>query len=102
MPIEWTRLVCGVAFGAACAFAQPLQAQTDPVAQFYAGKTVTITVGFSAGGGYDLYARLAGQFLGRYIPGKPTVIVSNMPGGGGLRAALHLFNSAPKDGTALT
>jgi tripartite-type tricarboxylate transporter receptor subunit TctC len=90
-----------LALGAACSCAPPAQAQ-DSVAQFYAGKTVTITVGFSAGGGYDLYARLAGQFLGRYIPGKPTVIVSNMPGGGGLRAALHLFNSAPKDGTALT
>ena len=77
-------------------------AHADPVAEFYAGKTITLTVGFTPGGGYDLYARLAAQFLGRHIPGKPNVIVSNMPGGGGVRAALHLFNVAPKDGTALT
>jgi tripartite-type tricarboxylate transporter receptor subunit TctC len=78
----------------------PLRA--DTVADFYSGKTITITVGFSPGGGYDLYARLAAQFLGRHLPGKPNVIVSNMPGGGGLRAAIHLFKAAPKDGTALT
>ncbi len=77
-------------------------AYAETVAEFYAGKTITITVGFSPGGGYDLYARLVAQFLGRYIPGRPTVIVSNMPGGGGLRAAIQLFNAAPKDGTVLT
>ena len=78
------------------------QVHANSVADFYAGKTVTITVGFTPGGGYDLYARLAAQLLGRHIPGKPNVIVSNMPGGGGLRAAIHLFNVAPKDGTVLT
>jgi tripartite-type tricarboxylate transporter receptor subunit TctC len=87
---------------AAFAIDRSPQAHAEPVAEFYAGKTITITVGFSPGGGYDLYARLVAQFLGRYIPGKPNVIVSNMPGGGGLRAAIQLFDVAAKDGTVLT
>jgi tripartite-type tricarboxylate transporter receptor subunit TctC len=73
----------------------------EPTSDFYAGKTITITVGVGPGGGYDLYARLAAEFLGRHIPGKPNIVVVNLPGGGGLRAALQLFNTAPKDGTAL-
>jgi tripartite-type tricarboxylate transporter receptor subunit TctC len=68
---------------------------------FYQGKTITITIGVAPGGGYDLYGRLAAEFLGRYIPGNPNIVVTNMPGGGGLRAAMYLFNSAPRDGTAL-
>ena len=79
---------------AATAIGPTSQVHANAVADFYAGKTITITVGFTPGGGYDLYARLAAQLLGRYIPGKPNVIVSNMPGGGGLRAAIHLFNVA--------
>ena len=76
-------------------------AQADPVADFYRGKTVNILVGYEAGGGYDLYARVAAQFLGRHIPGEPKVIVQNMPGAGGLRAARNLATAAPKDGTVL-
>jgi tripartite-type tricarboxylate transporter receptor subunit TctC len=68
---------------------------------FFQGRTITITVGVAPGGGYDLYARLAAEFLGRHLPGKPTIVVANMPGGGGLRAAMALFNNAPRDGTAL-
>ena len=68
---------------------------------FFHGKTITITVGVAPGGGYDLYGRLAAEFLGRHLPGKPTIVVANMPGGGGLRAAMNLFNNAPRDGTAL-
>lgn len=76
-------------------------AQNDAVSDFYKGKTVNIFVGYQAGGGYDLYARVLAQFLGRHIPGQPTVIVQNMPGAGGLRAARNLASAAPKDGTAL-
>jgi tripartite-type tricarboxylate transporter receptor subunit TctC len=68
---------------------------------FFQGKTITITVGVAPGGGYDLYARLAAEFLGRYLPGKPNIVVVNMPGGGGLRAAMNLYSTAPRDGTAL-
>src|SRR5215212_4565342 len=77
------------------------QGQIDAVADFYKGKTINIFVGYQAGGGYDLYARVLAQFLGRHIPGQPTVIVQNMPGAGGLRAARNLASVAPKDGTAL-
>jgi tripartite-type tricarboxylate transporter receptor subunit TctC len=77
------------------------QAQGDPVAEFYKDKTVSILVGYGAGGGYDLYARLVAQFLGKHIPGNPSVIVQNMPGAGGLRAARNLATAAPKDGTVL-
>ena len=76
-------------------------AQSDPVAEFYKGKTVTILVGYEAGGGYDIYARIVGQFLGKHIPGNPAVIVQNMPGAGGLRAARNLVTVSAKDGTAL-
>ena len=67
----------------------------------FAGRTVTIAVGFGPGGGYDLYARLLARHLGRHLPGQPTVIVSNMPGAASVRAANYIANVAPKDGTAL-
>jgi tripartite-type tricarboxylate transporter receptor subunit TctC len=76
-------------------------AQNDPVAEFYKGKTVNILVGYQAGGGYDLYARIVAQFLGKHIPGNPAVIVQNMPGAGGLRAARNLATVSAKDGTVL-
>jgi tripartite-type tricarboxylate transporter receptor subunit TctC len=58
-------------------------------------------IGFGAGGGYDRWGRAVGQHLGKYLPGKPNVIPQNMPGGGSLTAANHIYNVAPKDGTAL-
>jgi tripartite-type tricarboxylate transporter receptor subunit TctC len=70
-----------------------------PVEDFYRGKTVTLIVGYTPGGGYDQYARLLQQHIGKHIPGNPTVIVENMDGAGSLRAANHLFNAAAKDGT---
>ncbi len=77
------------------AFAGVSRAQDAP---FYAGKTINIVVGFGPGGGYDLYARLLSRFLGNHIPGKPSVIVQNMEGAGGVRAANHVYSVAPKDG----
>jgi tripartite-type tricarboxylate transporter receptor subunit TctC len=68
---------------------------------FYKNKTITFTVGSSAGGGYDTYSRLIASHIGRHIPGNPTVIVQNMPGAGSIRAANFLYNAAPKDGTAI-
>jgi len=67
----------------------------------FAGRTVTIAVGFGPGGGYDLYARVLARHLGRHLPGQPTVVVSNMPGAASVRAANYIANVAPKDGTAL-
>jgi tripartite-type tricarboxylate transporter receptor subunit TctC len=88
-------------FGAtvvAVVLSQSVQAE-DSVADFYRGKQVTIVVGSSAGGGYDLYARLLGRYIGKYIPGNPNVIVQNMPGAGGNTAAAYVANVAAKDGT---
>jgi tripartite-type tricarboxylate transporter receptor subunit TctC len=70
-------------------------------ANFYQGKTVRIIVGSSTGGGYDLWARLLAQHLGKHIPGNPAVIVQNMPGAGSLVAANHIYNVAKPDGLAL-
>ena len=70
--------------------------------QFYAGKTVTLVVGYSAGGGYDIYARTLARHYGRHIPGHPNVIVQNMPGAASMTSVRHLDATAPKDGTVIT
>jgi tripartite-type tricarboxylate transporter receptor subunit TctC len=82
----------------ACCWVLPVAAQ-DAVAQFYRGKTVTIVAGTSAGASYDTYARLLARYLGKHLPGEPTVIVNNMPGAGGEIAAAYVARVAPKDGT---
>jgi tripartite-type tricarboxylate transporter receptor subunit TctC len=68
---------------------------------FYAGKIVQVVVGYTPGGGFDLYARALARYLGRHIPGNPTVVVQNMPGAGSLRAANYIYNAAPADGTVI-
>lgn len=73
----------------------------QPAADFYKGKTVFVIIGYSPGGGYDLYARLLSQHLGKHIPGNPTVIPQNMPGAGSLKAANYLYSVAPKDGLTI-
>ena len=67
----------------------------------FAGKSVTISIGNTAGGTYDLMGRLVARHLGRHLPGHPTVIPENMPGAGTLRAANFIANVAQKNGTAL-
>lgn len=76
-------------------------ASADPIADFYKGKQVNFVVGYSPGGGYDTYTRLLANHIGKHIPGNPSVIVTNMPGGGSLKAANYTYNVAPKDGTHL-
>ena len=73
----------------------------DDAAEFYKGKTVTVYTPDASGGGYDAYGRLVANFIGAHIPGKPSVIVQNMPGANGLIQVNHLYNTAPKDGTVL-
>jgi len=85
-------LVCATVSGAA---------RAQSAADFYKGKTVSIVVGFGAGGGYDLYARLLGRFMGEHIPGKPNVIVQNMDGAGSVRAANFVYAVGAKDGTVI-
>ena len=82
-------LICGA----------PAKAQT--VAEFYKGKSLDLLIGYSAGGGYDVYARLLARHLGKYIPGNPAVVPRNMDGAGSLRLANYLYNVAPKDGLAI-
>jgi tripartite-type tricarboxylate transporter receptor subunit TctC len=77
-------------------------AYAQDAASFYSGKTVRIIVGFSPGGGYDLYARLLARHFGRHIPGNPTVIVQNMPGSASLKSVQYLDAGAPADGTVIT
>ena len=69
---------------------------------YYQGKTITIVVGTVAGDLYDLYARAIGMVMGKHIPGNPNIIVQNMVGGGGIRAANYIYNVAPKDGTVFS
>jgi len=70
-------------------------------AQFYQGKTVRVIVGFSAGGGFDVVARLVGRHLSKHIPGNPTVVVENMPGATGIVASNYVYAAAPKDGLTI-
>jgi tripartite-type tricarboxylate transporter receptor subunit TctC len=79
--------------------APPGNAQT--VADFYAGRTITVYIGFSPGGAYDIYARQLARFMGSHLPGHPTLVPQNMAGAGGLALANFLYNIAAKDGTAI-
>src|SRR5438093_9914895 len=94
----WRCLAC-VGIIAALA-AGPARAQ-EAVAQFYKGKQITVIVGSSAGGGYDIYARLLARHMPKHIPGHPVMTVTNMPGAGSNAAAAHVYNVAPKDGTVI-
>jgi len=85
-----------IALAAACA-GSSASAQES----FYSGKTLNIVVGYTAGGGYDQYARVLARHFGRHIPGNPTIVVQNMPGAASLTSVRWLSN-APKDGTSIT
>lgn len=82
-------------------FVVPQAASADPVSDFYAGKVVTMLVPASVGGDVDARARLISRYMGKYIPGHPTILPRNMPGAVGLQAANWLYNIAPRDGTVL-
>ena len=66
-----------------------------------AGKTVSMVIGFGPGGGYDQWGRAVARHIGKHLPGNPTVVPQNMPGGGSFLAANHIYNVAPKDGTVM-
>src|ERR1700691_302762 len=77
------------------------RAGADPIADFYSGRTVTVVVSTSTGGGYDTLARAIAHHIGKHLPGNPTVIVRNMPGAGGLTATNYLYAAAERDGSVL-
>ena len=89
-----TKFILGLA-----AVAVPAGAQAQSVAEFYKGKNVTIIVGYTAGGGYDIYARALGRHMGRHLPGNPNFVIQNLTGAGSLNAANNIYNVAAKDGT---
>jgi tripartite-type tricarboxylate transporter receptor subunit TctC len=91
---------CRVATVAAVVFGLSPNAWAQGAPDF-SGKIVTIIASFEAGGPYDFYARLIARHIGTHLPGKPNVVVQNMPGAGGLRGANYIYNVASKDGTAM-
>ena len=93
--------IAALAFAALAAGAISFQANADAVSDFYKGKQLAIQVGFGAGGGYDTTARIFARHYGKYIPGNPTVIVQNVPGGGSMKLSNQLYNAAPKNGLVL-
>jgi tripartite-type tricarboxylate transporter receptor subunit TctC len=97
---RWVPRRAGTMMIAACGmFMSPIAAAAD--SWTYQGKTVTILVGTSAGGGYDFYGRLLARHLGKFLPGNPQVIVKNMPGAGGIVLANYLQSRAARDGTEI-
>jgi tripartite-type tricarboxylate transporter receptor subunit TctC len=100
--MHWSgRHLAAAALCAAALSAASSPANAEDVASFYKGKTINLVIGFSPGGGYDLYARVLGKYMGRHIPGNPTIVPQNMPGAGTLRAAMYVYSVAPKDGTVI-
>ena len=90
------------AIGMTCsALSAPSAHAQDAIADFYRGKQVTLVVGSTAGGGYDLYGRLVSRHIGKYIPGNPNVVVQNMPGAGGNTSAAWVANIGAKDGSVI-
>jgi tripartite-type tricarboxylate transporter receptor subunit TctC len=77
----------------------PAVAHAQSPADFYKGRNVELNIGYSVGGGYDVYARMIARFIGKHIPATPTVVTKNMEGAGSLRLANWLYAAAPKDGT---
>ncbi|MEA2660182.1 MAG: hypothetical protein QOF64_2997, partial [Candidatus Binatota bacterium] len=96
----FAMLVAGT-FAAAIAGLPLSTASAQTPAEFYKGKTVDFYIGYSAGGAYDLYARLISRHMGKHIPGNPQVVPKNMEGAGSQRLANWLYAAAPKDGTAI-
>jgi tripartite-type tricarboxylate transporter receptor subunit TctC len=95
------RICSAASLAAVLCLSVPGSGRAQTIEEFYRGKTISMILGYAGGGSNDLYARLVARHIGKYIPGHPNVIMRNMPGGGSLVAANHLFNIAPKDGTAL-
>src|SRR5580698_4165688 len=76
-------------------------ARADPIADFYKGRSISWILSAGAGGGYSSYALAFAPYFSAHIPGNPSIVVQNMPGGGGIRAMLYLDSVAPKDGATL-
>jgi tripartite-type tricarboxylate transporter receptor subunit TctC len=89
-----SALAAAAIFCASASYAQ----ETDT---FYNGRTISLLVSAGSGGGYDAYGRLMARHIVKYIPGSPSMAVQNFTGAGGLRAAIHMYNVAPRDGSTI-
>ena len=89
--------------GVVCVYALQLsvQAAADSLEDFYKNKKLTMYIGSSAGGGTDIYGRIVTRFMGDHLPGKPAIVAVNLPGANGLNLVNQLYNTLPRDGTAL-
>lgn len=92
LPAIFVAIACGIASGST---------QAQDARDFYANRTITIMIGSSAAGGYDLSARVIARHMGKHLPGHPALVPRNMPGGGSLSATGYIYNRAPKDGTEI-
>jgi tripartite-type tricarboxylate transporter receptor subunit TctC len=104
MPIDCARCCRVIFLGTAATIAVLTTILMGPavsagVEDFYKGKTLSLIIGYSVGGGYDLYGRLLARHMGKYIPGRPAIVPQNLTGAGSLRAANFIYSAAPKDGT---
>lgn len=100
---RFLNCVLGIGIAAASlTVAHSSAARADPVADFYKGKRITILIGFGAGGGYDTTTRLVARHFGQHVPGHPTIVPQNMPGGGSLKVLNFLYNQPSlRDGATL-
>ena len=88
-----------LAWFATLALLAAMPARAQSVEDAYKGKNINLIIGYSVGGGYDLYARQVARHMAKYIPGRPTIVPQNMTGAGSLRAATYIYSAAPADGT---
>jgi tripartite-type tricarboxylate transporter receptor subunit TctC len=93
--------IVGAAIALVATLAVASELRADPIADFYQGNTIHLLIGYGEGGGYDIYGRLVTEFLGRHIPGNPTIVPQNLPGAGSFKAVEYLYGAAPKNGTYL-
>ncbi len=104
MPQVWrstARIVAGIAGSLAVLAGGARDAAAQDPATFYGGRTISILMGTSPGGSYDLYGRLIAQHMAPYIPGKPNIIIEHMPGAGGAIAGNYVFGNGPQDGSKI-
>jgi tripartite-type tricarboxylate transporter receptor subunit TctC len=95
------RLAAALSAVVAFTFSGASHAQEQGVEDFYEGRNVELYIGFSVGGGYDSYGRIVARYIGKHLPGNPTVVPVNMEGAGSLKLANWLYNAAPRDGSTL-
>jgi tripartite-type tricarboxylate transporter receptor subunit TctC len=95
------RMMGAALLGTAVLGVHSIPLRADPIADFYKGKQINWILSAGAGGGYSSYAHVFAPYFGAHIPGKPNIVVQNMPGAGGIRAMTYLASIAPKDATTL-